>query len=161
MSDRDTHKETQMNAFGFIKTVESYGGSPARWPEQTRKPALEFAATHPTAKLIHDKARALDAALDTVIAPLASESLSARIMKAVRDTQITQIVKIANDRLPYRAMAATLLISGFLGFMGAGLPQMGTSTAYAAPLDTNIEINSIDEHISYAWIEDSIGAIGQ
>lgn len=150
-----------MNAFSFITIVESYGGSPARWPFAARSSAMSFSAVHPTAKLIHDKACALDAALDTVMAPLASESLRARILKAVRESHIghtvPQIVKAANDRLPYRAIAATLLVSGLLGFMGAGLPQMDVNMAYAAPLDANVEVNSIDEHVSYAWIGDSIG----
>ena len=151
-----TDKDTSMNAFGFVQIVESYGGSAVRWPQSSRQSALDFAASHPTAQQIRESAVKLDAALDTVIAPPASDVLRARILKALRETPAAQVIKAANDRLPYRAIAATLVVSGFLGFFGGGIPQLSTPAAYAETLDTNMEVNSFDEQVSYAWIEDTL-----
>ncbi|ESQ86092.1 hypothetical protein AEAC466_02570 [Asticcacaulis sp. AC466] len=57
-----------MNADRFHALIDSYGASPARWPEAERQAALDFLAADPAAQARIDQARALDAMLDCVTA---------------------------------------------------------------------------------------------
>lgn len=72
-----------MDAERFEQLAEAYGGDLNRWPEAERDAAQAFAEVngHAPARVLAE-ARRLDAALDAVPAPAASDLLRARIISA-------------------------------------------------------------------------------
>ena len=73
----DTTKMTEQR---FRSLVEAYGGDPARWPVDEREAALGLLETSATARAAVDEARALDAVLGKVSAPLVPSELTSRLL---------------------------------------------------------------------------------
>lgn len=136
-----------MNALRFVQIVESYGANSARWPADEREAALEFASRHPTGQMLMDEASQLDELLSTVMPPTPSELLRARILKKAGES--APEYKPANDRLPFRALAATLLVSACIGFLSRGfiLPSSNPQG------DIEIATNSLELETDYAWLD--------
>ena len=102
-----------MNALRFIEILQSYGSHPARWPDDERAAMQDFADKFDDAQALLDEQALLDAALDTQTAPAPSEFLRARIMAGAAVPNAAP--KAANDRMPWRSVAAMLLVGIFTG----------------------------------------------
>lgn len=142
-----------MDAFRFVQIVESYGADSARWPLAEREAATRFVANHPAAQEICAQSGVIDSLLDTVVSPPPSEFLRARILKAAA-TNMPAALRAANDRVPFRAIAATLLVGGLVGFLGGGLGPASVATA-APVIETEIALNSFETETTLAWLEES------
>lgn len=139
---RDTDMTTPaMNALRFIEILQSYGANSARWPATEREAMHAFAAKFDDAQTLLSEQARLDAMLDTAVAPPPSAFLRARILGKAKP-----VFGAANDRLPYRAIAAMLLVGIFTGIAaGQFMPaQMQTEA-------TDIYVQS--EYITdYDWL---------
>lgn len=98
----------------FAALVDAHGADPRRWPEAERPDALRLIAARPDeAEAILAPARALDAALETVRAPVPDiDAFTARLMPRIAP-RIPEWASLA--------AAASLAVGLGLGWMGAGL----------------------------------------
>jgi hypothetical protein len=132
-----------MNTLRFIEIVQSYGGASDKWPAAEREAAGAFAARHEDARALLAEARALDARLNLAIAPVPSADLRARIITRAEPCAP------ANDALPYRAIAATLLAGVFLGLMGGQFNQ----NVETAPENFSDLMASAEFSADYSWVD--------
>ncbi len=147
--------ETEMNTLRFIEILQSYGANPDRWPASEQAEMGVFAAKFDDARTLLAEQAAIDTALDTQAAPPPSEFLRARIMSGAAPLQ-TSAPKPANDRLPYRAIAAMLLVGIFTGVAAAQFsPPASTADMLAQADYTDIDADYYD------WLGDSAAAPGR
>jgi hypothetical protein len=94
----------------FADLAAAYGADLARWPAAECAGAAALMATQPqkTAAILA-QARALDAALDLLIAPPPSDLLARRILRAAPKPRVAPV---------WAAMAASMVIGVLIGFGG-------------------------------------------
>ena len=137
-----------MNTLRFIEILQSYGAAPARWPADERAAMQAFADKFEDARTLLAEQAALDAALNTQIAPAPSEFLRARILaSAGKSAGAPQAApKAANDRLPWKSVAAMLMVGIFTG-LAAGQVTPADETQGAAEM-----IAQNDVYADYDWL---------
>lgn len=78
----------------FLELLEQYGAETRRWPEGLRQQATLLLSQSPAARMELHRAAALDAALDTVMAPDISDARVARVVAgALADLPVPGLVK--------------------------------------------------------------------
>ncbi len=134
-----------MNTLRFIEIIQSYGGAQGKWPAEEREAALAFAASHEDARALLTEAQALDSQLNLAIAPDPSAALRGQILARAKP------MAAANDALPYRAIAATLLAGVFLGLISGQFNQSAESASESfSDLMASAEFDSQSD---YSWID--------
>lgn len=137
-----------MNTLRFIEILQSYGASPARWPVSEREAMNAFAGKFSDAQTLLNEQAQLDAVLDLHIAPAPSEFLRARILGAAAKS--AAIPKAANDRLPWRSVAAMLMIGIFTGLAAGQFASPAQTDTGAAEM---LADNSYSD--DYDWLGDT------
>ena len=134
-----------MTSLRFIQLLESYGAQPNHWPSEERAAALAFAEKFEDAKTLLSETQALDVALNASIPPAPSDLLRARVLKRAQ-TQATapQAARVSRSTLlPFRAIAATLLVGVFVGI----------SSGYLSPQNSE-DTQTLYAEQSYDWLDE-------
>jgi len=137
-----------MNTLRFIEILQSYGAAPARWPADERAAMQAFADKFEDARTLLTEQAALDAALDTQTAPAPSEFLRARILASADKSAASPAVVLsaANDRLPWKSVAAMLMVGIFTGLVAGDFTPADETQGAAEMIAEN------DVYADYDWL---------
>jgi len=150
----------KMTKTRFAEIIEAYGANPARWPEEERTAAQDFAANNKNLaeKIIND-ARQLDQLLDTSSKQATDNNLlMARIMTAAQDTpqdgvpanDMTTLPRRLMPTPPWKSLAATLVLTTGIGF---GIGQSAAAASDIAQAEALLALGG-DVLSGFDWIED-------
>lgn len=143
-----------MTKTDFITLLETYGAKPENWPSDKRAEGQAFIDTHTdiAAPLLADAAR-IDAMLDAASgdSPAPSDLLSARILKAARNTAQEQSPQQVERSWPFARMAAMMAVTFALGFMGG---QFSPTLSPNAPSSIDTTLVAEAEDVT-GWLDTS------
>ena len=130
----------------FNAILEAYGADPSRWPDAERDEAEFFLKASTEAKASHDRAARLDALIaPAVITPVASEMLTARLLRAVPQPEFL------GDWKHVAAAAALALVVGLGGGYASGaLVPAGDDEAYY-----EIAFDGLESDVQFDWEGDA------
>ena len=126
----------------FNAILEAYGADPARWPDAERERATAFLQADSGAKAAFDHAAELDAMIaPAAIAPVASDMLTARLLRSVPRPEIF------GDWKHVAAAAALALVVGLGGGYASGaLVPVSDDEAYY-----EIAFDGLDSDVQFDW----------